>query len=107
MAWVVGGLGVVGLGVGTGFAISAKNKYESTLSECEPLNPDMCTPQGVTDRNNARSQGDVATLAVGLGAAAVVAGAVLWLTAPSASAKHEVSLRITPGLGGGSLSGEW
>jgi hypothetical protein len=108
MAWIVGGLGVVGLGVGTGFAISAKNKYQSTLSECETANPNMCSSQGVTDRNNARSQGDGATLAVGLGAAAVVAGAVLWLTAPpSASAKHGVSLQITPGLGGGSLSGEW
>jgi hypothetical protein len=108
IAWVIGGVGVAGLVVGTGFAVSAKNKYNATLLECEPVNPTLCTAQGVSGRNDARSQGDVATLAFGLGAAAIVAGAVLWLTAPpTESSKPGVSLGVAPTLGGALLEGSW
>jgi hypothetical protein len=106
MAWVVAGAGVAGLAVGTVFAVNAKNKYSDTLSECLPNNPNLCSSSGVSDRNDARSMGDVATLAFGLGAAAVVAGGVLWLTAPG-SAKRSTSLVVTPTLGGASLRGAW
>jgi len=108
IAWVIGGVGVAGLVVGTGFAVSAKNKYNATLSECEPAAPSLCTAQGVSGRNDARSQGDIATLAFGLGAAAIVAGAVLWLTAPATEPpKPGVSLGVAPTLGGARLGGSW
>jgi hypothetical protein len=108
IAWVIAGVGVAGLGIGTGFAISAKNKYNSTLSQCEQVDADLCTSQGVSARNDARSQGDVATLAFGVGAAAVVAGAVLWLTAPHAGSDRQgTSLLVAPTLGGAALRGTW
>ena len=108
IAWVIAGAGVVGLAIGTGFAVSAKNEYSSTLSQCEAADPDLCTRQGVNARNDARSQGDVATLAFGLGAAAVVAGAVLWLTAPRTGSDHSgTSLLVAPTLGGAALRGTW
>jgi hypothetical protein len=108
MAWVIAGAGVVGLAVGTGFAVSAKNKYNSTLSQCEAQNPNLCTSAGVTGRNEARTQGDVATLALGLGVAALVAGGVLWLTVPRGGhEKQQASLLIAPTLGGALLQGTW
>jgi|HubBroStandDraft_1064217.scaffolds.fasta_scaffold01668_4 hypothetical protein len=108
MAWILAGVGVAGLAIGTGFAVSAKNKYNSTLSQCEPVDPDLCTSQGVSARNDARSQGDVATLAFGIGAAAVVAGAVLWLTVPhTGSDGRGTSLLVAPTLGGAALRGTW
>jgi serine/threonine-protein kinase len=106
--WVVGGAGIVGLAIGTAIVVVAENKYSSSKSLCEASHPDICSPQGVSERNDARDAGNAATLALGLGAAAVVAGGVLWLTAPSsASAKHTGSLRIVPALGGASLEGTW
>jgi hypothetical protein len=108
VAWVVAGVGVVGLAVGTVFAVDAKNKYNDSLLQCEMGSPNLCTRDGVSSRNDARSAGDAATLAFGLGAAAVVAGGVLWLTAPSsASTKATGSLVLTPTLGGASLRGTW
>ncbi len=108
IAWVIAGAGVVGLAIGTGFAVSAKNEYSRSLSQCETADPDLCTRQGVNARNDARSQGDVATLAFGVGAAAVVAGAVLWLTAPhTGSDRSGTSLLVAPTLGGAALRGTW
>jgi hypothetical protein len=108
MGWVVGSVGVAGLVVGTAFAISAKNKYNDSLSECEPLEPNLCTSQGVSERSNARSQGDAATLAFGLGAAAIIAGGVLWFTAPhSGSVKRGAALVVIPTLGGALVKGTW
>lgn len=108
MAWVVGGVGVAGLVVGTAFAISAKNKYNDSLSECEPLQPNLCSSQGVSERNDARSQGDTATLAFGLGAAAVIAGGILWFTAPhSESTKRNATFVVVPSLGGAVVKGTW
>jgi hypothetical protein len=108
VGWIIAGVGVVGLAVGTGLAVSAKNKDKNSLSMCESPNTNLCSQTGLNERNEARSQGDVATLAFGLGAAAIVAGGVLWLTAPhGGSSGHGASLLIAPTLGGASLQGAW
>ncbi|HLK36716.1 MAG TPA: hypothetical protein VKU41_08185, partial [Polyangiaceae bacterium] len=65
---VVGGVGIVGLGVGTVLAISAKGKDNDSLKFCETANPDLCSAAGLSDRSTARSLGDAATVALGLGA---------------------------------------
>jgi hypothetical protein len=108
---VLAGLGVVGLGTGTGLALSAKGKYnDSVRNHCERGNPNLCDPTGVSLRNDARSQGDAATLAFGIGAAALVAGGVLWLTAPSGQATRDSGapkLVLIPTLGGAVVKGAW
>jgi serine/threonine-protein kinase len=105
---VFGGLGIVGLGVGTAFALSAKSKYDDSLNACETANHDLCNPTGISQRNDARSAGDAATVAFGLGAAALVAGGILWFTAPRASAAPRTgsaSLVVAPTLGGAVVKG--
>lgn len=83
-AIAVGGLGLVGVGVGGFFGLSA----QSSLSEAKGLcnENDYCTPRGDTLRSSAKSKALVATVATGVGAAALVTAAVLWFTAPKPDA---------------------
>ena len=81
-AFVLGGVGVVGVTVGSFVAMSAKSKYDDSLDHCDPNDPNRCSEEGVSLRNSARSRGNFATVAMGLGAAALAGGAVLWFTAP-------------------------
>ncbi|HEY3820990.1 MAG TPA: hypothetical protein VGL81_27690 [Polyangiaceae bacterium] len=106
---VVAGVGVVGLGVGAGFAVSAKSQYNTSLGNCESGNPNLCNGTGVSQRNDARSAGNVASVAVSVGAAALVGGAVIWLTAPRAGQPPSSSARIglAPTLGGAVVEGAW
>lgn len=106
---IVAGAGVVGLGLGTAFAVSAKSQYNSSLVNCEPNNPNACNGTGVSQRDSARTAGDVASIAVGVGAAALVGGAILWITAPRGAAQSSTAARvgIAPTLGGALVQGAW
>jgi hypothetical protein len=107
IAWIVGGAGVVGVVIGTGFTFTAKSKYDDSLHKCDPGNHNSCDPSGVAERNTARSDGNVATVAMGLGLAAVAGGVVIWLTSPSASSAQSASVGVSPSLGGAMVSGRW
>jgi hypothetical protein len=117
IGWIVGGVGVAGLAVGAAYAIAAHTKYENSLSQCQPSDKNLCSPQGVAQRDDARWAGDAATVALSIGAAAVVAGGVLWLTAPSgtengtraatAARPLGMSLSIVPAPVGALLRGTW
>ena len=106
---IVAGAGVVGLGIGAGFALSAKSQYNTSLSSCQPSNPNVCNGTGVSQRNDARSAGDIASVAVTVGAAALAGGAVIWLTAPRGAQPSSSSARIgiAPTLGGAVVQGAW
>jgi hypothetical protein len=101
---VLGGVGVVGLGVGAGLAASAKSQYNTSLTNCQPGSPDACNGTGVSQRDSARSAGNAATVAISVGAAALVGGAIVWFTAPRSSS---VRVGIAPTLGGGVFQGVW
>jgi hypothetical protein len=106
-ALVSGGVGVAGLVVGTVFVLSAKSKYDDSLAKC-PSSKDLCTPEGVSLRNDARSAGTTATVAYAAGGVALVAGAVLWFTAPkSEKSRTSAELHLSPSLGGVTMYGQW
>jgi serine/threonine-protein kinase len=113
VAVVVGGVGVVGLGLSGLFAALAKGKYNDSLPNCSAANANICTQTGVDQRNDALSDGNVASVAFGVGVAALVGGVVLWLTAPSATSPASGTLRVSPLLGVGTgasgavLQGSW
>jgi serine/threonine-protein kinase len=92
---VVGGAGVVGLAVGGFFALRAASKNDDSKEQCLPDNPNLCSPEGAELRDEARSAGNVATIASGLGLALAATGAVLYFTAPSDRAS--VGVRGAPG----------
>jgi serine/threonine-protein kinase len=108
IALIVGGVGVVGLGIGTYFGITALSKKNSEAANgCPTDGSGACTSPGVAVSQDAFHDGNIATVALGVGAAAVIGGAALWLTAPSAPA----SVRVVPTVGRGSaglgLTGAW
>ena len=108
IAAVVGGLGVVGLLISTGYAVDAKNKdNESNSNGCSGTRCNKSS--GLNDRNDALWAGNAATVAFGLGAAAIAAGAILWLSAPrgASDASGRVALTIVPTFGGGVLRATW
>ncbi len=105
---VVAGLGVVGVALGGVFALNAKSQYNDSLNACEKGNPDLCDPSGVSQRGDARTDGNVATVAMSVGAAAILAGGILWFTAPSGSAQAAgATFGIAPTLGGVVAAGAW
>ena len=78
---VVGGAGAVSMGVGTIFLLRALSKDDSSKDHCSSDN--RCTDKGKELRDEARSSGNIATVFVGAGAAALAGGALLYFTAPS------------------------
>lgn len=100
LALVAGGVGVVGLGLGTVFGVLALSKR----SDAEKVCPGASCPtsDGVTKWSDATSTANISSAALIVGALGVVGGTALWLTAPSAS-------RPQVGFGPGTLQlkGTW
>jgi hypothetical protein len=103
---IVGGVGILGLAVGTAFVLSAKSKYDSSLNDCVQGTPNVCNPAGVSERNSARTSGDIASVAFGVGLVAVASGVVLWFTAPSGRS-DAARVGFVPTPGGALLRGEF
>ena len=93
------GAGVAALAVGGGFGLSANSKWSSANTDCGG-NVDTC-PSAASfakaqgDISDARSAGLLSNVLVGVGAAAVVTGVVLWVTAPKVE-RPVVGWRMTP-----------
>lgn len=113
--YIVGGLGVVGLAVGAGFAVKAKgldddarkapHYYPSTGSG------NFCDQTCADTNNDARSAATIAQLAIGGGAALLVGGAAMILFAPSSpqreSGRVSISPTAGPGMAGVHMGGAW
>jgi hypothetical protein len=95
LALVAGGIGVVGVGVGTAFGLMAKSTYDDSTADCDH---DVCGRTGHDRRRSAFAQANVATVSFGVGAAALVGGTVLWLTAPRAESQRKAML-VLPVIG--------
>ncbi|MEJ7729181.1 MAG: hypothetical protein WKG00_08195 [Polyangiaceae bacterium] len=71
---------MIGLGIGVGFVASAVSTDSEADDHCDGT---VCRDtQGEALSQDARSAGNVATVALAVGAAAVAGGVVLYLTAP-------------------------
>jgi hypothetical protein len=90
---VIGGVGIAGIGAGLVFGALAGKQYDD--ASC-PNN--VCTTAAGEERDGAWTKATVATIAVGVGAAALAGGAILFFTAPKRD--KQTSLRVTSlGLG--------
>ncbi|MEI9937901.1 MAG: tetratricopeptide repeat protein [Pseudomonadota bacterium] len=92
---VVGAAGIVGLGIGTVFGISASSKWSDAKSKCTAY-PYGCSQDSLDARASAESKASVATVAFIVGGVALAGGAVLWFTAGSSQEKT-VALGVGPG----------
>lgn len=105
---VVGGLGVVGLVVGTAFGLSAMSK-ENDATEHHCNANDQCDPQGVQLGKDAHSAATASTIAFAVGGVALAGGVILFLTAPKNTSAPTVGLRASaiPGGGAFGIQGAW
>jgi len=106
---VVGGVGIVSLGIGSGFGLVAMGKEnDATHNHC----PDgvHCDPTGLQLGQDAHTDATASTVFFIVGGAAVAGGLVLYFTAPKAGdSVPTVGLRAAPTRGGASfgLVGAW
>ncbi|HET9957914.1 MAG TPA: hypothetical protein VFQ61_25625 [Polyangiaceae bacterium] len=92
-AVAAGGVGVVGIGLGTFFGLKSMSKRDDAEKHCTGS---TCTDdEGVELRSDARAAGNASTVAFAAGAVALAAGAVLWFTARDAEAPT-AGLRVGP-----------
>jgi hypothetical protein len=100
VAMIVGAVGLVGLGVGAGFGLSANAKWSSAKNDhCIDTE---CDSEGISLTHDAKRAATISTIAFIAGGAAVAGGVVLFFTAPRASAPTALGFR--PSRDGGELS---
>ncbi len=95
-ALVMGGAGVVALGVGAGFGLSARSEADTVHELCDG---NRCTdPSGVEAVDSARSYATMATTGFIVGGALVAAGATILLIDPGGDPEADSlsALRLAP-----------
>lgn len=92
--WVVGGVGVIGLGLGTVFAVQAMGRNKASKDDC---NGDICGPQGFSDRLDAISSGNRAT--IGFVAGGILAAGGLAMVLIGSGKSSGPSLQASPAVG--------
>jgi hypothetical protein len=99
LPWVVGGVGVVGLGLGSFFGLRAVSKADEARRLC----PDgLCNEaKGDTLAHDARTAATASNVSFALGATAVAAGVVLYFMLPTS--KRETRVGLGPIAGQSSL----
>lgn len=96
-ALVVGGVGMVGIGVGVVFGLVAQSKNDDARTPANCPTTTQCYPQGKALLDDAGSAATVSTIAFAAGGAALAAGVVLFVTAPTRRAGATTSVRVVPG----------
>jgi serine/threonine-protein kinase len=98
LAYVLGGVGVVTLGVGSYFGIRAISEN----GKAEDLCPTgRCTGQGITHDESARSAATASNVLVAIGLPLVAAGVVVYLVRPR---EDNVQVALTTGPGSAQLN---
>jgi serine/threonine-protein kinase len=93
-ALVSAGIGVVGVGMGTGLLISAASTHSQASSDCDSNNVCQST-NGKSLLDEAHSRANLATIPLGIGIVGLAAGVTLWLTAPSTKEGPVAELWLT------------
>jgi serine/threonine-protein kinase len=106
VALAVGGVGVVGLAVGSVFGLMAKSTYDDSSKHCDERN--RCSREGLDLDDRAHQFATISTVSFGVGIVAVATGGTLLLTAPAAPSE-DVAIGSSPVPGGAAFSvkGVW
>jgi tetratricopeptide (TPR) repeat protein len=93
-AVALAGTGVIALGIGTGFAISAAAQSDTWKHDCEG---NVCqTQRGVDAANTAADRAQMATIALAAGGALLAGGAAIWLLGTQHEESPRVALQVVP-----------
>jgi hypothetical protein len=107
-AVIAGGAGVAAIAAGALVGWQARSSWQEAHDMC----PDGCSGDTFAAADalvdEARARAGVATVLVGVGGAAVTAGAVLWFTAPRSRPRGtQIDAAVGPGQVGLALSGSF
>jgi hypothetical protein len=100
VAYVVGGLGIVGLVVGTYFGVRAAQSAGDTSGHCDG---DVCDATGISARHDEQLSGNAATIALVSGATLLTGGAALRVLTPSPAERPHVRRNLAYVLGGAGI----
>jgi hypothetical protein len=103
VGWIVGGVGIVGLGVGTVFGLRSLASYHAADRACPNLH-EKCSSLAIQDRVASEREAWVSNIAFGVGIVAAGTGAYLILSSHSRPQREKLTLRATPSPRGGWLS---
>jgi hypothetical protein len=113
-AFVVGGVGLLGLAVGSVLGAMAMSDWNASKSDCSATN---CTaslrPKAVTEHDSAKTEAAASSVAFVLGGAAIAVGAYLYLSAPEATKNDRprtsiaIAPSVSPDYAGLSLHGDF
>jgi hypothetical protein len=105
---IAGGVGLVGIGVGTVFALraSSKNDDSNANGHCDATG---CDAQGKASRNDALDAATVSTITFIAGSALLAGGVALFLFAPTSggSAARLRATQVAVGPGDIVVRGTW
>jgi hypothetical protein len=87
--------GLVAIGVGTAFGLSAASTKSDADAECTSAG---CTAAGKSLLADAGSSADVATVGFVVGGVLLATGAVLWITSPSLRASSMLGRDLHAGI---------
>lgn len=90
---VTGGVGVVAVGLGSYFGLRASSLNERSKDDCDG---NACGPAGKADRNDARSAGNVSTVAFIAGGALLATGVTLFVIGAPEERAPGVAVRGSP-----------
>ena len=96
--YVVGGVGIIGLGLGTYFGLAAASNWSSSQSECKSSASCPDRASAVSDHDSASQNGLASTIAFAAGGAAVTTGILLIVLSPSTPAS-KASAQASSGSG--------
>jgi serine/threonine-protein kinase len=95
-ALIAGGVGIVGVGLGTAFGLISKSKHDEAGKYCEGT---ACTDQlGVTAEQAAQRNGNLSTVMMIIGGVGLATGITLWVSAPPRTSSTP-SAQVGLGLG--------
>lgn len=115
IALVAGGVGIVGVGVGSYFGLRAMSKEKESDDHCEGS---LCDPEGLDLSEQADRAATVSNVAFGLGLAGLGVGTYFFLISqppdekkpaadPSEAARVQLVPSIAPGAGSILMTGRW
>jgi len=104
------GAGVLGLGgvvVGSIFGLKAMSTWSDALGKCVDEATNKCGREAQAKGADASTSATVSTIAFGIGAVGLAAGAVLWISAPNSSGEAFLAPRMGRGSAGVDLAGRF
>jgi hypothetical protein len=101
-AWIIGGIGLAGIAVGSVMGVMALGKKSTVDKECNDL---ACSDAGMTAVDDGKKFALVSTIGFGVGAAGLATSVILLLASSDSPKPSDARTKIRPIVGSHGTSG--